>query len=400
MADGYVQQKTVVTSATILASDLNNETSTLQAAFDASTGHNHDTTTGGGAQIPLATAVTGTLTAANGGTGLTTITDGGIMLGSGTGAVTITAQPTNGQILMGSTGVDPVLGTITNGTYTTVTEGAGTITIDAAVTVVASTVTDSGTVTATANAISIVGGEGIDTSGSGTVVTIVGEDATTSNKGIASFTSTDFAVSSGAVSLLDEAIEDIAGAMVTGNTETGISVTYQDADGTMDYVVDTASTSAAGIAEIAIASEVNTGTDAGRTVSPDALADSYAGTKEITFADKFDTDTAVADGVAYIHIPASLNGMNIVSAHAEVITAGTTSTTDIQIHNVNLAADVFSTKLTIDTAETGSDTAATPVVINTSNDALLTNDVLRLDIDAVSTTAAKGLIVTLECRLP
>ena len=34
-----------------------------------------------------------------------------------------------------------------------------------------------------------------------------------------------------------EGVQDIAGGMVTGNTETGITVTYQDADGTIDFVV-------------------------------------------------------------------------------------------------------------------------------------------------------------------
>ena len=33
----------------------------------------------------------------------------------------------------------------------------------------------------------------------------------------------------------NEAIQDVAGGMVTGNTETGITVTYQDADGTIDF---------------------------------------------------------------------------------------------------------------------------------------------------------------------
>lgn len=74
----------------------------------------------------------GTASVAGGGTGATTLADGGIMLGSGTGAVTVTAQPTNGQLLIGSTGVDPVLATLTGtANQVVVTGGAGTITLSA-----------------------------------------------------------------------------------------------------------------------------------------------------------------------------------------------------------------------------------------------------------------------------
>lgn len=67
----------------------------------------------------------------SGGTAATTLTDGGILLGSGTSAVTLTAQPTDGQILIGSTGVDPALGSITSTHPTlTVTAGAGTLNLD------------------------------------------------------------------------------------------------------------------------------------------------------------------------------------------------------------------------------------------------------------------------------
>ena len=34
-----------------------------------------------------------------------------------------------------------------------------------------------------------------------------------------------------------EAIQDIIGAMVSGNTETNVTVTYDDSDGTLDFVV-------------------------------------------------------------------------------------------------------------------------------------------------------------------
>lgn len=43
--------------------------------------------------------------------------------------------------------------------------------------------------------------------------------------------------------LTQEEVEDYAGAMVSGNTETGITVTYQDTDGTIDYVAADVSSS-------------------------------------------------------------------------------------------------------------------------------------------------------------
>ena len=80
----------------------------------------------------------------------------------------------------------------------------------------------------------LAGGEGIDTSISGSTVTISGENATATNKGIASFNSTHFGISSGAISISTEFIEDTVGAMFSSNSESGITVTYQDSDGTID----------------------------------------------------------------------------------------------------------------------------------------------------------------------
>ena len=81
------------------------------------------------AAIDLTSQVTDVLPVANGGSGANSLTDGGILLGSGTGAITATARPTDGQILIGDTGADPVLATLTAGSGISITNAAGAVTI-------------------------------------------------------------------------------------------------------------------------------------------------------------------------------------------------------------------------------------------------------------------------------
>jgi len=77
-----------------------------------------------------ALTLTTDLSVANGGTGASTLTDHGILLGSGTGAITPLGAATNGQIPIGSTGADPVLAAITGtANQITVTNAAGSITL-------------------------------------------------------------------------------------------------------------------------------------------------------------------------------------------------------------------------------------------------------------------------------
>jgi hypothetical protein len=84
--------------------------------------------------------------------------------------------------------------------------------------------TDSGTIAIDLDSetLTIAGGEGIDTSATGNTITIAGEDASTSNKGVASFASADFDVSSGAVSIKSGGVsnDQLAGSIADSKLST------------------------------------------------------------------------------------------------------------------------------------------------------------------------------------
>lgn len=199
--------------------------------------------------------------------------------------------------------------------------------------------------------------------------------------GSITFSSGDWVVYNG--SIWEKSIN--SNAVVSVNGQTGV------------VTIPSATTTAEGLVELAITSEVNTGTDTTRAVTPDALSGSYAGTKSVSI-EIFEgtTDVTTGDGKAYITIPSALNGMNLVRATATVVTAGTTNATTIMVHNLTDAVDMLSGAISIASASV----TATEGTINTSNDDVTTNDRIRIDVDSVSTTAPKGLQVVLEFRLP
>ena len=113
--------------------------------------------------------------------------------------------------------------------------------------------------------------------------------------------------------------------------------------------------------------------------------------------------TYVGNGISAFTIPLALNGL-VLSATAgdlgaHVYTAGVTGTTDIMLHNLTQAVDMLTTAITIDSGETDSSTAATAPVVDGSNNTVATADVIRFDIDAVSSgTSANGLEIRMQFK--
>lgn len=148
-------------------------------------------------------------------------------------------------------------------------------------------------------------------------------------------------------------------------------------------------------------SETSAGTETAKAVTPDGLAGSRYGTAVITIlvSDPNGSAITTGDGKAYFRVPSTLNGMNLVAVAAALTTVSSSGTPTIQIHNLTQAADMLSTRITIDASETDSSTAAAAAVIDTGNDDVVTGDMLRIDID-VAGTGAKGLMVEMQFQMP
>jgi hypothetical protein len=131
----------------------------------------------------------------------------------------------------------------------------------------------------------------------------------------------------------------------------------------------------------ASSAEINTGTEAAKSVNPDVLAGSNLGIRYLVFFLNGSTALTTSD-VSYIRVPAALNGMNLVSISASVGTgsAGASSSGNptFTLTNVTQSNDaMLSTSLSVDSGEYTSASAATAAVIDTSKDDVATDDLLK-----------------------
>jgi hypothetical protein len=304
MGATYTRQSAsaIVDGAVIEASDINAEFDQVLAAFAVTSGHTHDGTAAEGGPITklLGTAIT--IGDATAGTDIAVTFDGETADGVLTWMEDEDYFKFSDDILMNST---ERLNFGDTGTYIfQSTDGQLDIVADTEVQIAATTIDINGAV---------------DISGA---LTLAG-------------------------TTLAETISDTVGAMVTSNTESGITVAYDDADNTLDFTVGTLNQNTTGNAATATALET------ARTIG----GTSFDGTANIAVAL---SDTATALATARTIGGTSFDGTaNIAVALSATATALATART---IHGVS-----FDGTANIDLSEVISDTVGAMVTSNTES---------------------------------
>lgn len=182
---------------------------------------------------------------------------------------------------------------------------------------------------------------------------------------------------------------------LTGVIRTDTGVVSVDTDVT--DIVSAASTSAAGKVELAITSEIDTGTDSTRAMPVDQFVASARNVRYINWRVLDPTTDWPADGTTKVggDFVFPFAG-TIVSIRAEVDTAGTTGTSIVDV-NKDGATIMTTNKLKWDSTEKSTSTysGTAPGLTDT---ALSVGSVLTVDIDTNHTTKSKGLTIMLGVR--
>lgn len=124
----------------------------------------------------------------------------------------------------------------------------------------------------------------------------------------------------------------------------------------------------------------------------DTTNDAVAATRIIEL-NVSDTTLTTGDGKIKFNIPSDMDSWDLIDADAcvDTNTSAVVGPT-FQIRNATQAADMLSTKITIDTSELTSFTAAIQPVIDTANDSVVTGDRIEIDIDSAGTAAGLRII--------
>ena len=182
----------------------------------------------------------------NGDTGSDTVNlaDSAVTITGGTGlssAVTnntVTINLDNTSVSPGSYGSATAIPTFTVDQQGRLTAAS---TVSVATTLNLAGETGTGSVSILDSDLTIAAGEGINTVASGTTITISGEDATTSNKGIASFEDSDFIVTAGHVRIKEGGVSNaqLANSTITlGSSTLTLGAATTDVDGLTSLIVD------------------------------------------------------------------------------------------------------------------------------------------------------------------
>jgi len=164
--------------------------------------------------------------------------------------------------------------------------------------------------------------------------------------------------------LTSEEVQDIAGAMFSSNTETGITATYQDGDGTIDLVVGT----------------LNQDTTGSAATLTTERAIAVAGAV---------TGTANFDGSAGISISTTLANNAVLTQHID----------DNQITTDQIAANTIATANIADNAVDGTKIASNSILTRHIDDDQVTGDQLADALTVVTSATTPLVVATTSARI-